>query len=61
MDAMKSRVERLMEEIGWSWAQKIAYLAVSWGNREALNWALDAGFAKYLVIMRINMSGLYKI
>lgn len=59
MDAMKSKVEKLMEKIGWSSAQKIAYLAVSWGNHKALNWAFDLGFAKYLTITCINTS-LYK-
>lgn len=54
MDAMKSKVEK----IGWSSARKIAYLAVSWGNNEALNCAFDSSFAKYIVIMHINISRL---
>lgn len=53
-NAIESQVARFTETIGRPLAQKIASLAFSWGNNGALNWALDAGFVKYLTIMHIN-------
>ncbi|MFQ6065309.1 MAG: hypothetical protein ACE5L6_07520 [Candidatus Bathyarchaeia archaeon] len=53
-EMLRSGVDRLMEEIGWSLARKLAYLAVSWGNQDALNWAFDARFAKHLAVMHMN-------
>ena len=59
-EALRSRVERLMVEVGWPLAQKLAYLAVSWGNRDALNWTFDAKFARYLTIAGMNDSGMFR-
>lgn len=59
-EMLKSNVDRLMEEVGWPLAQKSAYLAVSWGNRNALNWAVDTEFARYLAVARMNDSGMFK-
>lgn len=59
-EALRSRVDRLMEEVGWPLARKMAYLAVSWGNRDALNWALGARFARYLTVLHMNDSEMYK-
>lgn len=53
-NAIESQVVRFTETIGRPLAQKIASLAFSWGNSGALNWALDAGFMKYLTIMHMN-------
>jgi len=55
--ALRSKVERLMVTVGWSLAQRLARLAFSWGNQNAWNWALDAKFARYLTVIRINDSG----
>ncbi len=59
-EALRSTVERLMVEVGWPLAQKLAYLAVSWGNQDALNWAFDAEFARYLTVEGMNDSGMFK-
>jgi len=53
-EAMKGRVERLMETVGSSLARKIGEIAVSWGNLEAEKWALDQGFIKYVTVMEMN-------
>ena len=55
--ALRSRVERLMVKVGRSLAQRLARLAFSWGNQNALNWTLDAKFARYLTVIYINDSG----
>jgi len=59
-EALRSRVERLMVEVGWPSAQKLAYLAGCWGNLDASNWAFDAKFARYLTIVCMNDSGVFK-
>lgn len=53
-EALKSGVERLMETAGRKLAQKIAAIAVSWGNLSAFEWAFDNGFVKFLTIMELN-------
>lgn len=58
-EALRSRVERLMVEVGWPLARKIAYYAFFWGNRDALNWALDASFARYLTVAHMNESEMF--
>jgi len=55
--ALRSRVERLMVKVGWPSARRMAYFAVSWGNLDALNWASDAEFARYLTVIHMNHSG----
>jgi hypothetical protein len=59
-DALRSAVDRLMNEVGRPLARKLAYLAVSLGNQNALNWAFDTKFAKYLTIMHMNDPEMYK-
>lgn len=58
-EALRGRVERLMVEVGWPLAQKMADYAFSWGNRDALNWAFDARFARYLTVVRMNDSEMF--
>jgi hypothetical protein len=55
--AFSSRVERLMVQVGWPLAQRLARLASSWGNQNALNWTLDGKFARYLTVIHMNNSG----
>ncbi len=59
-EMLRSGVDRLMEEVGWPLARKLAYLAVSWGTHDALNWAFDSGLARYLTVVRMNDSGMFK-
>ena len=54
--AMRSRVERLMVTVGSSLARTIAEIAVSWGNLEAVEWASDRGFIRYVTVMEMNRS-----
>ena len=59
-EALGSRVDKLMREVGWPSARKMACLAVSWGNRDALNWVFDARFARYLTVAHLNDSEMFK-
>ena len=47
--SLESLADRLVRTVGLPLAQKISNIAVSWGNRLASLWALDRGFARYLV------------
>ncbi len=53
-EAVRSRVERLMGSVGSSLARAIAEIAVSWGNLEAVKWAIDRGFIRYVTVMEMN-------
>jgi len=53
-EAMESRVQRLMREIGGSLALKQSRIAQDWGNRSAVRWAEDSGFVKYLTVTYMN-------
>jgi hypothetical protein len=54
LNAMESKVVRLMREVGRALAQKISRIAQKWGNKSASQWAADPGFAQYLTINCIN-------
>ncbi len=58
-EALRSSVDRLMVKVGWPLARRLACLAVSWGNREALSWASDTGFARYLAVSHMNSPQKY--
>ena len=55
----ESKVDRMVKSVGFSLARKISALAHKWGNRLALRWAEDAGFARYLVVAHMNASRLF--
>jgi hypothetical protein len=53
-EIMKSRVQRLMHEVGGSMAKKLSKIANEWGNESAVRWAEDSGFIRYLTITYLN-------
>ena len=61
LDAMESKVKRVMREVGRPLAHKLSRVALSWGNSSATQWAKDINFVQYLAIMRINMSPIFKL
>jgi hypothetical protein len=46
--ALENKADKLVRTIGLPLARKISDIAVSLGNRLALMWANDRGFARYL-------------
>jgi hypothetical protein len=54
--AMESAVKKMVRITGSALARKISGIAFGWGNRSALAWAWDVGFARYLVIVSLNDS-----
>jgi hypothetical protein len=53
-EAMESRVQRLIQEIGSKFALKLSQIAQGWGSKYAECWAEDAGFKQYLTITYMN-------
>lgn len=60
LDAMESKVTRLMREVGPALARKLSRTAQEWGNKLAHQWAEDPGFGRYLVVMYINTPSVFK-
>jgi len=61
LDAMESKVLRLMREVGWSLAKKLSSAAQKWGNASATRWAKDPSFTQYLTIMHMNTPVMFKL
>ena len=51
---LQSRVVRSVREIGFPLACKLSLLAQKWGKADAVEWARDAEFARFLAVMKIN-------
>ena len=54
LDAMESKVKRLMREVGPALAAELSRTAQKWGNKSAKKWPQDSGFVQYLTIMHLN-------
>lgn len=50
--ATESTSERLTRTIGIPFAKRISGIAVSWGNKTAMNWSNDLSFAAFLAVMK---------
>jgi len=59
-NALESPVSALTRTIGRQLTNMIARVAHSWGHQEALEWASDEQFAKYLAICYMNMPEYYR-
>lgn len=57
MEALESKVTRLIRQVGRPLALKISRIAQEWGNRSARRWADDQGFIQYLTVMGMNDPG----
>ncbi len=60
LDAMESKVTRLMREVGPVLARELSRTAQKWGNKSAFNWTSDPGFRRYLVVMYVNTPSIFK-
>jgi hypothetical protein len=57
LEAMESRVYRLMRTEGRSLAEQLSKIAQSWGNRSAKSWVNDRGFMQYLTVSSLGSFG----
>jgi len=60
LDAMESKVSRLMREVGQPLAQKLSGIAQNWGNSSAVSWIADPGFRQYLTVLYMNTPSMFK-
>ena len=49
-----SKLSQAINDVGFPLALKISEFAQKWGNNSAREWADDLGFARYLVLMKLN-------
>ena len=54
---MESRVARQMRTVGYQLAEKLARVAVGWGNGSAVSWVTDCAFARFLAVCHLNLPG----
>ena len=59
-EAMKSKVERLMETVGSPLAFKLSMIALGWGNPSASWWAHDRDFVRFLAVNYMNAPDGYR-
>jgi len=57
---MRSRVARLMENVGHHLAKKLSWIAQSWGYASAVRWAQEPTFIQYLTVMHMNTPTMFK-
>jgi hypothetical protein len=60
LEAMESKVTRLMREVGPALARKLSRTAQEWGNKSAVHWTADPGFGRYLTVMYMNTPSMFK-
>jgi hypothetical protein len=60
VDAVKSRVKRLMENIGRELALNLSRIAKGWSYAPAVAWGSDSGFMQYLAITHMNTFKIFK-
>jgi hypothetical protein len=54
LNAVESKLSRLMRTQGRGLAEKLGRIAQDWGNKSAVHWADDLGFIEYLTVACIN-------
>jgi len=60
MDAMESKIVRLMREVGRALARKFSGIAQKWGNKSAPHWETDTSFIQYLTVTYLNTPTMFK-
>jgi predicted sugar kinase len=54
LNAVESKLSRLMRTHGRELAEKLSRIAQNWGNKSAVHWARDLGFMEYLTLASVN-------
>ena len=60
LDAMEGEVARAVRTIGTPLAERLAEVAISWGNKYAIHWSKDKSFIRYLAVTYINTPAMFK-
>jgi hypothetical protein len=56
LNAVESKLSRLVRMRGRGLAEKLSRVAQGWGNMSAVHWAGDLGFMEYLAVASVNSS-----
>jgi hypothetical protein len=59
LSSMESKVARQIRTVGYRLAEKLARIAVGWGNRSAVSWRIDCAFARFLAVCSLNVPGRF--
>jgi hypothetical protein len=59
-DALENRFLQTVKEVGFPLARRLSLVAQGWGNNSASSWASDVSFARFLAVVYINGSGVFK-
>lgn len=59
-NALESKVLHALKTVGIRLARRLSSLAQKWGNPKAQSWADDLSYAKFLAIIHLNDSPLFK-
>ena len=51
---LENKLQRGVREFGLPIALKLSLFAQKWGNKPAVGWAGDPGFARYWAVMKLN-------
>jgi hypothetical protein len=57
VNVFETSVQRQIQTIGLPLARRLSAIAQNWGNALAVHWASDLGFARFLAICVVGMSG----
>jgi hypothetical protein len=57
LEALESRIFRLMRVEGRRLAEKVSRIGVGWGLRDARSWARDWGFIQFLTVSNLGALG----
>ena len=60
-EALENRVLKALKTVGFPLARRLSLLAQKWGNKFAKKWMRDVSFARFLAVMHINNSGVFKL
>ena len=53
-DALRSRMDDLVNRIGNPLARRLSFIAQKWGHKTAYKWAADQEFSEYLAIVAMS-------
>ncbi len=53
-NALENKLGHAVREFGFPLARKLSLFAQKWGNKAAVRWAVDPGFARYWAVMKLN-------
>ena len=61
IEALEGKVAHWMKTVGRSLAEKISLIAQGWGNKSAVKWVDEPGFIRYLTVIDMNLSPMFKV